>query len=123
MVRSVTTEHFYCDACDSKYETEKQATECENKPVEDLPKWAVVGKEVTGFFYCHFCRVGHTVGKIVRVYGPTPFDDQFEHTQVQIPRRNDLHVYYLWVIVPCGSCKRNLEFRMAIPQLKPNKRF
>ena len=123
MVHSVKTERFFCDICNSAYKTEKQASKCNNMAVEGLPEWAAVGKEVVGFFYCQLCRVGYTVGKIVKISSPSPFDDQFEHTLVQIPGRNNLHVYYIWVVVPCASCKGNLEFRVALPQIDPNKRF
>lgn len=123
MVRSVKTGLFYCDVCNSGYESEKEAAACEALIVEFRPSYIEVGQEITSDFWCGECRVGFTIGKIVSIEGPMPADEDFEHRCVQIPGRvGVLHVYYIHTRGQC-VCKNKLLYRKAVPQVKPNKRF
>lgn len=114
---------YCCEVCDADFKTKKEAEMCEKRESEKLPKWMNAGKEIVTDFFCGSCSVGFTLGKIKKIVGPTLPDEDLEIRCIFRPRRRTMHVFYIYVIGRCGSCKRKIRLIKAPSQVQENKRF
>jgi len=114
---------WQCRTCKAKYKKKRDAADCERKGTEE--QVFQIGDSVRNREprQCHNGKNYHFHGKIIKVVGPEPPDEDYERRWLggQSERLNN-HVYSYVVEYRCSICREKKEAIYFAPELLPIKR-